>query len=268
MSLISDALKKARQEAARQDSLRQGVPYAMGAAETPPRSPLLTLLAGLGVGCVLAAAFFALAFFAGWGPFHKAATPAPDSRVAVAAPAPVPAVPASPAPAPAATIVEAPAAPAVSAAPPAKLPQAPPPQPSPSPAPRPEPSAPAAPKPVPPAPAPLPAETAPDPTPNTAPAQAAPAAEAPAPQPAPPAQPAAPSGGLEEGKVYTGEVPIPGGGLVKLNGIAYSQDHPVAVLDGRVMGPGESVGGFTIVAIESGRVKLQGHGATVYLAPR
>ena len=34
------------------------------------------------------------------------------------------------------------------------------------------------------------------------------------------------------------------------------------------MGPGESVGGFTIVAIESGRVKLQGHGATVFLSPK
>jgi hypothetical protein len=252
MSLISDALKKARQEAARQDSLRQGVPYAMGAVEAPARSPLITLLAGLGAGCVLAAASFALAFFAGWGPFHKSAPAAPASRVAVAAPAPIPPAPT----APAATIVETPAAPAVSAAPPARLP----------PAPRPETPAPVAPRPAPPAPAPLPVEAAPDPTPNTAPVQAVPAPEAPAPQPAPP--PAAPAGGLEEGKVYTGEVPVPGGGLVKLNGIAYSQDHPVAVLDGRVMGPGESVGGFTIVAIESGRVKLQGHGATVYLAPR
>jgi hypothetical protein len=263
MSLISDALKKARQEAARQDSLRQGLPYAMGAAETPPRSPLITLLAGLGVGCVLAAAFFALAFFAGWGPFHKAAPPAPASGVAAATPAPVPTASAPPAaPAPAATIVESPAAPAVSAAPPAAVPK-----PSPAVAPPPEPpvrSAPPPPKAV--APAPLPVEPAPDPTPNTAPAQAAPVPEAPAPQPAPP--PPAPAGGLEEGKVYNGEVPIPGGGQVKLNGIAYSQDHPVVVLDGRVMGPGESVGGFTIVAIESGRVKLQGHGATVYLAPR
>jgi hypothetical protein len=71
-----------------------------------------------------------------------------------------------------------------------------------------------------------------------------------------------------DGRVYVGEVPIPGGGSVKLNGIAFSQDQPVAVLDGRLMGPGEIVGGFTLVAIESGRVKLQGHGATVYLSPK
>jgi hypothetical protein len=264
MSLISDALKKARQEAARQDSLRQGVPYAMGAVEAPARSPLITLLAGLGVGCVLAAAFFALAFFTGWGPFHKGAPPAPEARMAAA---PTPAVP-PPAPiaAPTPTVIATdPAVPAPQATPPvrpapvARTPETPAP-----PAPRPTPTAAA--------PSPLPVEPAPDPTPNTATVPPATLPEAPAPQPAPPAvpaaAPAAPAGGLEEGKVYTGEVPIPGGGQVKLNGIAYSQDHPVAVLDGRVMGPGESVGGFTIVAIESGRVKLQGHGATVYLAPR
>ncbi len=267
MSLISDALKKARQEAARQDSLRQGTPYAMGTAEAPPRAPWITLLAGLGVGCVLAAAFFALAFFAGWGPFYKAAPPAPAARVAAAISPPVPPAPAASAPEPAATLVEVPAAPTVSATPPAAVPK-----PSPPAAPRLETPAPPAPKPAPTAaaPSPLPVEAAPDPTPNTAPVPAAPAPEAPAPQSAVSAAtaPATASGGLEEGKVYTGEVPVPGGGLVKLNGIAYSQDHPVAVLDGRVMGPGESVGGFTIVAIESGRVKLQGHGATVYLAPR
>ena len=71
-----------------------------------------------------------------------------------------------------------------------------------------------------------------------------------------------------EGDTYVGEVPVPGGGSVKLNGIVFSPDHPIAVLDGRVMGPGETVQGFTVVAIESGRVKLQGHGATVYLSSK
>ncbi|HEY4588140.1 MAG TPA: hypothetical protein VII86_02890, partial [Thermoanaerobaculia bacterium] len=88
-----------------------------------------------------------------------------------------------------------------------------------------------------------------------------------APAPAAPPQ-SAPEGGLVEGNTYTGELPVPGGGSVKLNGIVYSPDHPIAVLDGRVMGPGENVQGFTVVAIESGRVKLQGHGATVYLSPK
>jgi hypothetical protein len=268
MSLISDALKKARQEAARQDSLRQGVPYAMGAVEAPARSPLITLLAGLGVGCVLAATFFAFAFFAGWGPFHKGAPPVPEARMAAApaaqsAPAVAPSAPIlAPIKAPTPTVIATdPAVPAPQAMPPVRpAPVARPPETPALPAPRPTPTAAA--------PSPLPVEAVPDPTPNTATVPPAPLPQAPAPQPAPPAVPAAPAGGLEEGKVYTGEVPIPGGGQVKLNGIAFSQDHPVAVLDGRVMGPGESVGGFTIVAIESGRVKLQGHGATVYLAPR
>ncbi|HEY4589337.1 MAG TPA: hypothetical protein VII86_08905, partial [Thermoanaerobaculia bacterium] len=72
MSLISDALKKARQEAARQDALRPGLPYAVGAVEPrPARAPWVSLLAGLGAGCLLAAAIFTMAFFGGWGPFHK-----------------------------------------------------------------------------------------------------------------------------------------------------------------------------------------------------
>jgi hypothetical protein len=272
MSLISDALKKARQEAARQDSLRQGLPYAVGAVDTPARrDPWISLLAGLGAGCLLAAAVFALAFFAGWGPFHK---PAVESRTAavpavsaLAAPAPVPPV-ALAAPAPTLPPAEIPEAER-----PAAPPAAPPVLKAPAPEARPTPAAPqVAPPANPPAPAPMApvapvapmAETS---EPAAPPSSAAPAAPAP---PAPSVQPL-PTGsatGLEEGKVYAGEVPIPGGGSVKLNGIAFSQDHPVAVLDGRVMGPGESVGGFTIVAIESGRVKLQGHGATVFLSPK
>src|SRR5262249_20504904 len=82
MSLISDALKKARQEAARQDSLRPGLPYAVGAVETrPARTPWISLLAGLGAGCLLAAAVFAVAFFGGWGPFRK---PVAQTQVAAA----------------------------------------------------------------------------------------------------------------------------------------------------------------------------------------
>ncbi len=101
MSLISDALKKARQEAARQDSYRQGVPYAVGAADPrPARAPWISLLAGLGAGCILAAAIFAMAFFAGWGPFHK---PATETQVAAAPAAPVTLAPAAPAPQPVAS---------------------------------------------------------------------------------------------------------------------------------------------------------------------
>jgi len=108
MSLISDALKKARQEAARQDALRQGVPYAIGAADAPVRrAPWLSLLAGLGAGCLLAGVVFALAYFAGWGPFRKGGV---ETRVAQAAQAPAPVMP-QPSVAP--PVVAQPAAPAV-----------------------------------------------------------------------------------------------------------------------------------------------------------
>jgi hypothetical protein len=266
MSLISDALKRARQEAARQDSLRQGVPYAVGVADPPVRrTPWISLLAGLGAGCILAAAVFALAFFAGWGPSRK---PAVETRTAEV---PAAAVPPSPAAAPVAPVTEV-----VESVAPAPLPTVPPQKKAAS-APLPKPV------PVPPRvieerrPAPQ-VETTPPVVIRRSPPEAAPAAPAPAPaptteveRPAPAPAPAAPaenSGSLVEGQAYTGEVPVPGGGSLKLNGIVFSQDHPIAVLDGRVMGPGESVQGFTLVAIESGRVKLQGHGTTVYLTPK
>ncbi|HEY9422061.1 MAG TPA: hypothetical protein VIW92_11655, partial [Thermoanaerobaculia bacterium] len=107
---------------------------------------------------------------------------------------------------------------------------------------------------------PVPAEPVPAPE-EERPVQAAPV-------PDPPPSPAPAAGGLVEGQTYAGEAPVPGGGTVKLNGIAFSQDRPVAVLDGRVMGAGEVVQGFTVIEIEAGRVKLQGHGATIYLSPK
>ncbi|HTG32387.1 MAG TPA: hypothetical protein VLB76_05610 [Thermoanaerobaculia bacterium] len=260
MSLISDALKRARQEAARQDSLRQGVPYAMGVADPPVRrTPWISLLAGLGAGCILAAAVFALAFFAGWGPSRK---PAVETRTAEI---PAAAAPQSPSAAPVAAPVVEPAALPI-APPQEKTAPAPPPKPVPEPPRvieerRPTPQIEVTPPVVRrPPPETVPAAPAPAPAPTTE-------VERPAPAPVP-AAPAENSGSLVEGQVYTGEVPVPGGGSLKLNGIVFSQDHPIAVLDGRVMGPGESVQGFTVVAIESGRVKLQGHGTTVYLSPK
>jgi len=259
MSLISDALKKARQEAARQDSLRQGVPYAVGSVEPPARrNPLLPLFAGLGAGCLAAGILFAVAYMAGWGPFGK---PAPEARVAETVVPPVGVQASEPVALPPAAVVTETTEttpPPVQAAP----------QETPSTAPAPEepqpqiemrPTVPAEPPAVRPE-----SQATPPPVP-------APAEERPAPAPVPQA-PAAPapedSGDLTDAKVYVAELPVPGDEPVKLNGIAFSQDQPVAVLDGRVMGPGETIKGFTIISIESGRVKLQGHGTTVFLAPK
>ncbi|HEV2856297.1 MAG TPA: hypothetical protein VHC97_26135 [Thermoanaerobaculia bacterium] len=270
MSLISEALKKARQEAARQDSLRQGVPYAVGAVDPPSRrNPLLPVLAGLGAGCLVAALLFGIAWMGGLGPFAKPVQEAQVAQAPASAPAPalaiteptVAAQEATPAPAPVVTETTPPA-----------------PAPPPAPEERPQPVE-TRPAPAPPVEQPvvrLEPQTAPPPAPAPAEEQP-PAVLVPEPSPAPPTiqiQPTTPrpapegSGDLEEGKVYTGELPVPGGGSVKLNGIAFSQDQPVAVLDGRVMGPGEVIQGFTIVSIESGRVKLQGHGMTVFLSPK
>src|SRR4029077_10603800 len=104
MSLIRDTLKKARQEAARQDSLRQTLPYAVGAADPPePRNQYMRLLAVLGAGCILAAVVFGIVYLGGWGPFSRtrkagvqvAETPLPAAtpRMASSAePAPAPPV--------------------------------------------------------------------------------------------------------------------------------------------------------------------------------
>lgn len=260
MSLISEALKKARQEAARQDSLRQGVPYAVGAVDPPRRrNPLMPLLAGLGAGCLLAGLLFGGAWIAGVGPFDK---PVRETQVAQQ-----PTVPQEATPAPAPVVTEI-------------VPPAPPVTPTPVPEERPQPVVETSP--APPVEQPvirLEPHAAPTPTPAPV-EEELPAVLVPEPSPAPPIlqappappRPAVPApvvpGGLEEGKVYTGEVPVPGGGSLKLNGIAFSQDQPIVVLDGRVMGPGEVIQGFTVVEIQSDRVKLQGHGATVFVTTK
>jgi len=257
MSLISDALKKARQEAARQDSLRQTHPYAVGSADPPERRNLyMPLLAGLGAGCVLAAVVFGIVYLGGWGPFSR--TRRGTVQVAeTQTPATVPAPATSAEPAPAPPVIEERSQPA-----------------PPIPAPSPAPSAPVLepkPKPVPvqtippvvETPAPVTADEArlaPPPVPTPAPSPP-PTVAAPIRAPAPP--PTASNGGPEDGKSYVNEVPIPGGGVVKLNGIAYSPDHPIAVLDGRVVAPGEVVQGFTVLEIQADHVTLQGHGAKV-----
>jgi hypothetical protein len=71
-----------------------------------------------------------------------------------------------------------------------------------------------------------------------------------------------------EPRSYVREVPVDGGAVLRLNGIAFS-DKPVALFGDKVLAPGESVGGFTVVEIEVKRVKLQGPGgAVVYVSLR
>jgi hypothetical protein len=63
---------------------------------------------------------------------------------------------------------------------------------------------------------------------------------------------------------YVRQVPLQDGGSLQLNGIAFSS-RPVALFGDKVVAPGESIGGFTVVAIEAQRVKLQASGRMVYV---
>ena len=64
-----------------------------------------------------------------------------------------------------------------------------------------------------------------------------------------------------DGKIFLRKVRIPGGGRLELSGVA-SGLHPVAVISGKVLSPGEQVEGFTVVSIRAGSVELTGAGVT------
>lgn len=247
MSLISDALKKARQEAARQDSLRQGMPYAVGSVDSSDRRrTLVPLLAGLAVGAVLAGGTAGFVYFSN-------REPAPTEEVQVVEVAPPAVVEEVPETTPAAPEVTAP--PVVPTLPPVV--SAPPPTVTAPPERTPETAAPV-PPPV--------AQPQPEPEIRLEPSQpsAVPQPEEPSPvqeEPVPVAPPPA-----RENRSFVEAVPVPGGGTLRLNGIAFSSVSPVAVIDGKVVGPGEVVQGFTVVEIQQNRVKLEGHGETVYVS--
>jgi hypothetical protein len=232
VSLIDEALRRARQEAARQDASRREERYRqvpvlppMARRSSSPRPALigaavaLCVVAGIGIGVMLGG--------------RKAGEPAP-----VLTPAPAPAA------APLPTVPEKPAA---------IVEEVPQPTPEPSlPAPTPAPPAREVPviqaEPVNPLPSldPSPPPPAPEPTP-----------QAPAPETAPESAPAV------EVRTYVREVPLPDGGVLRLNGIAFSAAQPVALIDDRVLGKGESYQGFTVTDIQTNVVELQGNGMTV-----
>jgi hypothetical protein len=86
-----------------------------------------------------------------------------------------------------------------------------------------------------------------------------------------PPRPAAPSAGagqapaLADGREYSREVTLPGGGKLALSGIAFSEHQPVAVINGRVVGLGEVVSEFTVARIQPDRVELRGRGLSIFL---
>ena len=72
--------------------------------------------------------------------------------------------------------------------------------------------------------------------------------------------------GLAPGKTFFGEVELPEGGKIALEGIVWSETNPVALINGKVLPPGGVVEEFTIAAIQPDRVELNGRGMTIFLA--
>jgi hypothetical protein len=69
-----------------------------------------------------------------------------------------------------------------------------------------------------------------------------------------------------DARTYVGEVTAPDGAKIELGGIVYSESNPVALINGKVLGPGAMVEEFTIVSIQPDRVELRGRGITMFLA--
>jgi len=218
MSLIDEALKRARQEASRQDAAARETRYArVPAYVAPVRRSRSCLLPGVVAACLVVGAAAGVLISRPHLPAPSTArppAPSPSGRGGTPAAAVELEKPALPKPVAEKPAVSKPAAKPAIAAPVHKQPPEPPP-------------------PTPPAPA----------------APAGPVVDLP--QPPPP-----------ETRSYVREVPLDGGAVLRLNGIAFS-DKPVALFGDKVLAPGESVGGFTVVEIEVKRVKLRGPGGTV-----
>jgi hypothetical protein len=257
MSLIDEALKKARQEAARQDAAEREARYARVPTYVPPsHRPRPWLLPAVVSACLAVGVAGGVVISR-----HPSVVPPESPHPLAPSPAAPPALPGR-----GGTLaagVEKPAAEKTAEKPveePVVEEQSEPSPPSPGEGER---AFPPPPQKVP-APAAEP-EPAPEPPPSAPPSPPSPeiALPQPAPTPAPEPAPAAPVQ-LTETRSYVREVPVPGGGTLRLNGIAFSS-QPVALFGDKVVAPGESVSGFTVVAVEAQRVKLQGPGGTVYV---
>ena len=71
---------------------------------------------------------------------------------------------------------------------------------------------------------------------------------------------------LEDGATYLRRAAAADGSSVELGGIAFSEERPIAVINGSVVAPGDMIAGFTIVRIEPERVELEADGVRIFLA--
>lgn len=240
MSLIDEALRRARQQAASQDAARRDeqyrqVPVLPPMASRRDRSVKPTLIAAAVAFCVVAG--IGIGVLLGRGGSE-------DRTAAATTPAPIETAPPVETPRPAIVVEETPEPTPVPLTPtptPERHPEEPPRQP-----------------PQPPQEVPV---TAAEPV-NPPPALDATPAPIPAPALTPEPEPATPPPAPEV-RTYVREVPLPDGGTLRLNGIAFSSAKPVALINDRVLGVGESYQGFLITDIQAGMVELQGNGMTV-----
>jgi hypothetical protein len=251
MSLIDEALRRARQQAASQDAARRDeqyrqVPVLPPMASRRDRSARPTLIAAAVAVCVVAGIGIGVLLGRGSGDDRTTAVvemtpapvvPPPESSPPVETPSPSVVVEETPEPAPVPTSAPAPAPTPIST-------------PTPTPERQPE-DSPRQPRQE------LPASEAEPVSPPPA-LDATPTPVVPVPEPTPEPEPAAP-----EVRTYVREVPLPDGGTIRLNGIAYSAATPVALINDRVLGKGESYQGFIIADIQAGMVELHGKGMIV-----
>ena len=275
MSLINEALRKARHEAARQDAARRGLSYPV-AEQKSARPPLVPILAAVVLVVIAGGLVYWLGGRSARSGVDIAATPAtagePESASGtVSSPAP---------PSPALAASEA----APEPAPPTSTPLgresvarresvAPAPEPraaEPAPAarpiePRPEPSeSPRLTDPAPTVPAPRPAS--PPAAPAAEPTAAQPEPAATTVEPAPLPEEPAPTEGITG--TFVGEASIPEAGQLRLGGIAWSERQPFALINGRVVGPGDWIQGLQIESVGRSEVVLRGNAGSYVLRLR
>jgi len=234
MSLINEALRRARLEAARQEAARRGDPPPVLPAALPDRRrfPWTLFVSALVIGVVLTGATL---WLMGW---NRAATPSPPVPVETAEAATArlaPAQPTNPARERSATPLTA-----TPSTPRARIP-------------RPETArkaeAPAQ------SPRSRPIDTSGAGGDDARPAAAIHCTPAPA---------AGSEASLVDGFTYVASIDVRGRHLV-LSGIAWSASHPTAVLNDAAVGKGDEVAGFRVIKVEPDRVELQADGKTVFL---
>ena len=76
---------------------------------------------------------------------------------------------------------------------------------------------------------------------------------------------AGPTDSGDPAESYVQSVATADGGAIELSGIAWSETGPFALINGRVVGPGSTVGAYTLEAIRPGHVVLAGEGRRIQL---